>query len=725
MRWRPAQLLAVVVAAVLIALAAAAPAGAHAVLLETQPANGTVLETWPDRVLLRFNEPVDASLGALRVYDSDANRVDSGRTSRPDAQTVAIELGDHPLARGTYTVAWRVVSADSHPVHGAFVFSVRSKSDTSGVISQVLKEDEVPREVSVGFTLTRFLGFALLLACIGGALMLFGVFRGIETPVRPTLHRVLGVLALVLAGVSLVGIVFQGASAGGFGLGDAISWDVFRAVLDTRFGEVWLVRAGLAAGLGLVAFSRVHPSYLLPFAVGLAWTAPASGHANTAGALAFAMDLLHVLAASIWAGGLSFVLLALILAGADRWPLAAAIVPRFSALAVGSVAVLLVGGIVNGYLEVRAWRGLWETNYGRLLLAKAAIVLFLLGLGAYNNRYSVPRLKRQVASVSEQRRFLRAAGAEVALFVAAIGVTAVLVAEPPAKAFVAPSGPVARTAPVGPYELNLVVDPAEKGSNNIHLYLLEKNGQLAKVAEAEVEATLPDPGIGPLQLETHPAGPGHFSRARCVAAARGRLGPRSLGPPRRVRPLARHSLCTDTKGVILNMRRLLLAITGLGALAAVSVASAHIEPSPGSAAAGSFQLVAFQVPHGCDGSPTKSISIQIPAGVIYVKPQVKSGWRIAMKKGKLPVPGTLFGEKVTTGVVSVTWSGGSLPDAYYDTFNLDILVPNKVGKTIYFPTVQRCAKGVTRWIEIQQKGKPEPEHPAPGLKITKSTGGGD
>ena len=171
------------------------------------------------------------------------------------------------------------------------------------------------------------------------------------------------------------------------------------------------------------------------------------------------------------------------------------------------------------------------------------------------------------------------------------------------------------------------------------------------------------------------------------------------------------------------MRRLLTAITALGALAAVSVAGAHIEPSPESAAAGSFQLVAFQVPHGCDGSPTKSISIQIPAGVIYVKPQVKSGWRISLKKGKLPVPGRLRREghhRSALGDVE-RWN---LPDASYDTFNLDILVPNKVGKTIYFPTVQRCARAC-RWIEIQKKGKPEPEHPAPGLKITKSTVGGD
>jgi uncharacterized protein YcnI len=171
------------------------------------------------------------------------------------------------------------------------------------------------------------------------------------------------------------------------------------------------------------------------------------------------------------------------------------------------------------------------------------------------------------------------------------------------------------------------------------------------------------------------------------------------------------------------MKRLFMAIVAVAALGAVAVAGAHVTPAPGSAAAGSFQLVAFQVGHGCEGSPTKSVSIQIPAGVIYVKPQVKTGWRLSLKRGKLPVPGTLFGEKVTTGVRSVTWSGGSLPDSYYDTFNLYIMVPNMVGKTLYFPTVQRCAKGVHRWIAIPQKGKPEPEEPAPGLKVTKGTGG--
>ena len=124
-----------------------------------------------------------------------------------------------------------------------------------------------------------------------------------------------------------------------------------------------------------------------------------AGHASVSGTVAFVADVAHVAAAAAWTGGLAFLMLALVLARQDRWPLAAVAVPRFSTLAVGAVAVLLVAGVVNGYEQVRAWRGLWDTTYGLLLLGKVALVIPLLLLGLYNNRYAVPRLRRQIASV--------------------------------------------------------------------------------------------------------------------------------------------------------------------------------------------------------------------------------------------------------------------------------------------------------------------------------------
>jgi copper transport protein len=182
-----------------------------------------------------------------------------------------------------------------------------------------------------------------------------------------------------------------------------------------------------------------------------------------------------------------------------------------------SVAVLVVAGVVNGYLQVGAWRGLWETTYGLLLLGKIALLLPLLALGAYNNRYAVPRLRAEIASPPERRRFLRLAGSELALMVVVVALTAVLVTEPPAKAEVAPAGPYATVAELGSLELNVVVDPAVAGSNEIHLYLTDANGRPTDVAEASVSAALPGRRIGPLRLRAFRAGPGHFIASGSLA----------------------------------------------------------------------------------------------------------------------------------------------------------------------------------------------------------------
>ena len=151
---------------------------------------------------------------------------------------------------------------------------------------------------------------------------------------------------------------------------------------------------------------------------------------------------------------------------------------------------------------------------------------------------------------------------------------------------------------------------------------------------------------------------------------------------------------------------------------------AHVGANPGTAPAGQSSLIAFGVGHGCEGSPTTSVSIRIPAGVTSAKPRPKAGWRLSIRKGTLPRPVKDFaGNTVTRGVLEVTWSGGRLLDDYYDTFELNLGMPNTPGKMLYFPTVQRCVKGVHRWIQIPKKGQPEPEEPAPGVRLVKSSGG--
>jgi len=508
------SLLAIAVA--LAALTAPPAAFAHAILQESTPSNNSVVRTSPKTVSLRFNEAVETAFGSIRVYDCGGGRVDSGKILRPSKDSVAVTI-DRRLAKGTYTVTWRVISADSHPVAGAFVFNVRKANASS--CKQVFGA-KTPGTIDALFKFARALDFALILLVVGGAIALAVVLRSAAAELRTRMFRILAGLSFGLVVAGALCIVLQGAVAGGFGLSEAFRWDTVHSVLQTRFGHAFLWQIGVAIVVGALAMmaSRSRRLEFLPLlALLLIPTISAAGHARTSGALAIFLDVFHVAAASTWVGGLAFTILGLLLAGDDRWPLASRAVPRFSLIAVVSVATLIVAGSLRGYQEVRAFHGLWDTTYGQLLLVKIALVLPLLGLGAYNNRYAVPRLKKQIASVVEQRRFLRAAGTELAIMAVIVGVTAVLVTEPPAKASISAAKYATDTIPIGPLELNYLIDPAKTGPNVIHLYFYRpKSGFPASVDDAKMSATLPSKNLGPLRIPLTRIVPSHYTTSAGV-----------------------------------------------------------------------------------------------------------------------------------------------------------------------------------------------------------------
>ena len=196
-------------------------------------------------------------------------------------------------------------------------------------------------------------------------------------------------------------------------------------------------------------------------------------------------------------------------------------------MAVIAVAVLLAAGVLNGFLEVRSWQALWETTYGQLLLVKVGLVAVVLAFGAFNNRISVPRLRTGMSSPTERRRFLASTATELTVIVAVVALTAALVAEPPAKAQMkAAAGPEEREATVGPYHLDVVVDPAMPGTNEIHLYLLDHHtGQPAKVDETRVFAPLPAAGRGTAAAAHDARRPRPRDRGRRTVALRRAVAP--------------------------------------------------------------------------------------------------------------------------------------------------------------------------------------------------------
>jgi periplasmic copper chaperone A len=163
---------------------------------------------------------------------------------------------------------------------------------------------------------------------------------------------------------------------------------------------------------------------------------------------------------------------------------------------------------------------------------------------------------------------------------------------------------------------------------------------------------------------------------------------------------------------------LLAAFFGSVTCGFVPSAFAHVTLEQNKAPVGAPYKAVLRVPHGCDGSATTAIRVHIPEGVLDVKPMPKPGWTINLVKGQYAKTYSLYRAQVSEGVTEIDWSGGKLPDEYYDEFVFESFLASDLqqGQMLYFPVVQECEKGVHRWIEIPTEGSDYPE-PAPGLKL--------
>lgn len=532
---------AIALAALICALLPAA-AEAHAVLERTSPAQGVDLDRQPERVAFFFDEPVEASFGSVRVFDTDGSEVQDGDVVRPGGDDEAVAAGLRPgLPDGTYTATYHVISADSHPAAGGFVFSIGRPTAGAASVAELLDRGGSGRVTSTAFWAARWFGYAAIGLALGGLVFLVAAWRpalGATARNEPERlaagdafgHRARLLLgAAIAAGIvaSLAALPLEIATASGGTFFDGLDPSRLAGIVDTRFGTVMALRAAAWALLAVVLLAagrapRAAVTAAAAIALAFLAIAPAlTGHASTQspGALLFPADVVHVTAMSAWLGGLAFLLGALpaatrLLAGRDRTRLLLASLKRFSALALASVVALAVTGTIQAIIEVGSLPALVETGFGRAVLAKIALFATLIGLGAANRQRLLPALERLVAAAESPgrigvalRRNLRF---ELGLIGVVLAVTAVLVSYAPAGR--ESSGPVSGRTTIGSAELEYTVDPARAGANQIHLYLFDAadGTQLEPASPLRATVTEPERDIGPLDLELNKAGPGHY-----------------------------------------------------------------------------------------------------------------------------------------------------------------------------------------------------------------------
>jgi copper transport protein len=544
-------------AAVVALLAVPAAAQAHATLEKTSPERGARLAHAPSQVVFGFDESVNASLGGVKVFDNRGREVQAGAAFHPGGtgSQVAVRLA-HGLPDGGYTATYHVISADSHPVSGGFTFTVGDGPAGAASVADLLKGQGAGPVTSVAFSAARALQYGAIAVALGTVVFLLVCWL-------PGLAAVAGggrewreasaafarratVLLAAAAAMGLVsgiaGVLLQGAEGTGESLWSSLSGGVVRDVLATRFGAVWgaasvawLLVAGwvlarpaslptlrpASVGATGVALPRSRGGVaLLAVPLGLLALLPAlSGHPSVQSPVALLLpaNVLHVVAMAAWLGGIAVLVLALRaatsrLAAQDRMPLLVAVVSRFSVMAGIAFAVLFATGVVQAIVEVADFGALLDTAFGRAVLIKLVLFGLLVVLGATNRRRLLPALRRSGASPARAgvllRRTLRA---ELALGVSVLAVTGALAGYPPSTAV--SSGPVTREADVGPAHMQLTLDPATTGPNEIHLYLFDHHtgAQFTRAKEVKATAALPAKGVAGLPLDLRTAGPGHLT----------------------------------------------------------------------------------------------------------------------------------------------------------------------------------------------------------------------
>ncbi|OSZ61933.1 hypothetical protein OQI_02825 [Streptomyces pharetrae CZA14] len=441
-RVRSLVLLLLAVAAAL--LADAAPASAHAALTSSDPRQGAVVDQAPEQISLTFSETVALSDDALRVLDPKGGRADTGE-ARGTGATYTVKLRPG-LPDGTYTVSYQVVSADSHPVAGAFTFSIGAPSATTVSVPEATAGGG-----AVGFLygVGRYASYAGFIVLVGGAAFLLACWpRG--TGVRAVQRLVVsGWVALTAATLGL--LLLRGSYTTSGKAGDVFDLELLGQVLQTKTGAALVSRLLLLAAAALfvaVLFGayakRIEGDEGAPdedgdtggvgeggdeagkeardlafglavggvvVAAGLAASWAMAEHASTGiqPGIAMPVDVLHLLAVAAWLGGLAALLVALHRAPAGT-PLEATAVRRFSQLAFGSVLVLVVTGLYQSWRQVGSWSALTGTRYGQLLCLKAGLVVLLVGIAWISRRWT-GRLTDTVTAGAEREKERVASGA--------------------------------------------------------------------------------------------------------------------------------------------------------------------------------------------------------------------------------------------------------------------------------------------------------------------------
>ena len=475
-------------------------AHAHAVLMKSSPSANQQLESSPKELELGFNENVGPVF--FKVLDGAGKDVGTPREIRSDGNSIFLPL-DSVLGKGTYVVAYRVISADTHPVGGSYAFAI-GEPVASGAIAAA---PAAASAWALPTAINRIVLYASVLLTLGSALLLL-LLDWPET-LRQAARRQGRVAAWIAALTFVTALGFGGADIIAGGAGALFSGATWSASFKSTLGVSALL--GMPGALLAIRAFGARQDWLLWSGLALLIASfLVTGHAATAAPvwLAATNVALHLAGAGFWIAALQPLLAS---TGSALHRDAGRAMDQFSSRALWLVGLLLLSGLVVSWIQVRSIANLTSTDYGKRLLVKLGLVAVVLAMAAYNKFRLTPALHadrpRAAAAMARSIRIeslmmllIVAAAASLTLVtppraladqaLAAKGVAALLVAET-----------YKQTWTNGAYSVEVEVTPAKAGDNMIMLRFKNAAGEYVKMKAASIDAALPVASIEGISKE--------------------------------------------------------------------------------------------------------------------------------------------------------------------------------------------------------------------------------
>jgi copper transport protein len=519
-------------------------AAAHAYLIKTFPSASGLLARPPAQVELTYDEAVEPHFAIISVTNrrgvQEATAAPARSPSDPDTLFVPLKPR---LPEGWYLVYWRAISVDGHPVQGAFTFAV---GPHAGVAPQFAVPHISQTATTTPLLIARWAMFLGVMTAIGLFFMRSLVLRPVARRFGAQTLRPLALayLAACCFGLLAIPAYLEEATA----VDSLRSFDQVGALVPlftvTAFGRGYVdleLCFALFVACGLVALwvdkpereSRSIAELVALLGAVLAAAAcleipGAAGHAAQTAPrpLALALDWLHLVSASLWLGGLvGLLVIWRTLEASRRMAVLADCVPRFSRVAVVSVAVLLCSGVGATILHLPILAALWQTSYGQAILVKAALLAAAIALGATNLTRTSPRLQAFADSperaLGAARLLRRLVSGEAALVVAALFAAAVLSSlAPPPPALAEEGGALARVGPgrvaatvteLG-YTLQVLISPNHAAAPNDFAVKITRGGVPLRGASVTLTFEMLDMQMGSEEYQLVETAPGLYSR---------------------------------------------------------------------------------------------------------------------------------------------------------------------------------------------------------------------